>query len=883
MGTGGLRTIRFRGRHWAFSNSYDSYPKGMGKSLVDQIPTKSEEYQEWLKAQRAHWAKWDDLLQEFLIIGPEELAELRLPCAEILTEDRWYEAFDERLESIPPSFHIGTCKFSAEWSYTIDLDRKVFSVDNGAHFWLDRVSQNDDWMMALAEDAEYNRLALPQVVGEDTITNLTIDTEDLAPDTAEYWRTLKPRLVTPDLAHIDSAQITVNRLRWFCFNSFQATEKESLSVTLLGWQAHEVPFREIAYSVLCLAAGGEHLTLVDDQRIFKQAGCAGMLTASDTEAEMELVSSLGAGYHRRGMPTGCAPRDTKYWFEGALVSLVSRLDRPGILAKAVAAVVQYGQKECGRITFNAVLISIEHLVLVKSFQSGAVDHTELLPLIPIALHLSLDARERYGSDYVNAIYSAEVEKTDKQNESENAETSSEGQNTQNDTGAQIGAEDSSSDKAIDDKNEQTVNTNAAMGNEGIKNSGDSGEGKDPGGEKDDEIVTIQENEDEASVSATEWTAYETFKSLIAFFDASVRESLKPTNVDEKGIPTEIYETILSHVSDMQTYNACLKVSRRVRSLCLRRPLIMDNVVFLEPSSGGDEKQFSFTAVEVSVNRPMGVSVSWNPSSWNRPTDCTACHIIVGSEKDRKTCVEEVLVFKGLTVPSEWDCVDLTIGDRDRYSQPASLPESTDKRWNLALERFPVTGASVSRDLEQFWTCVMRSFEVDLKNACYQDWELPPNTKWFLGTHLAGRKNYLNSFHYMVLRMKRASKFSTSLWDEITSEVAASLESLDDSLRAKLPKPPLVQPVGADHPAVLLAVGIEVRLFKWMPTLDEDQVMGGAEKQTSRLVELQPGRVFSPLEEEGRKAITEFLEMAIKHRDERIQKYKDEQVTEAESG
>jgi len=93
-----------------------------------------------------------------------------------------------------------------------------------------------------------------------------VDTEDFAPNAAEYWKILKPRVVTPDLAHIESTQPTVNRLRSICFDLFQATQKRSLSVTLLGWQAHEMPFREIAYFILCLAAGGEHLTLVDDKR-----------------------------------------------------------------------------------------------------------------------------------------------------------------------------------------------------------------------------------------------------------------------------------------------------------------------------------------------------------------------------------------------------------------------------------------------------------------------------------------------------------------------------------------------------------------------------------------------------------------------------------------
>lgn len=45
MGTRGFRIIRFRGRYYIFYNHWDSYPEGMGKSLVDQIPQDPDEYQ----------------------------------------------------------------------------------------------------------------------------------------------------------------------------------------------------------------------------------------------------------------------------------------------------------------------------------------------------------------------------------------------------------------------------------------------------------------------------------------------------------------------------------------------------------------------------------------------------------------------------------------------------------------------------------------------------------------------------------------------------------------------------------------------------------------------------------------------------------------------
>lgn len=40
--------------------------------------------------------------------------------------------------------------------------------------------------------------------------------------------------------------------------------------------------------------------------------------------------------------------------------------------------------------------------------------------------------------------------------------------------------------------------------------------------------------------------------------------------------------VLRNVSDTKTYNTCLKVSRRLRLIRQQRPLVMDNIAFLEP-------------------------------------------------------------------------------------------------------------------------------------------------------------------------------------------------------------------------------------------------------------------------------------------------------------
>lgn len=47
MGTRGYRIIKFRGRYWIFYNHWDSYPEGMGNSLVEGVPEDPEEFQKW--------------------------------------------------------------------------------------------------------------------------------------------------------------------------------------------------------------------------------------------------------------------------------------------------------------------------------------------------------------------------------------------------------------------------------------------------------------------------------------------------------------------------------------------------------------------------------------------------------------------------------------------------------------------------------------------------------------------------------------------------------------------------------------------------------------------------------------------------------------------
>ena len=98
MVTRGYRIIKFRGRYWIFWNNINSYPSGMGESLVNRIPSEPEEHGKWLQAQRNFFAKWDSIFQdEMLTVTAEAIAN----TADAEEDCPWHAAFDERLVRSP--------------------------------------------------------------------------------------------------------------------------------------------------------------------------------------------------------------------------------------------------------------------------------------------------------------------------------------------------------------------------------------------------------------------------------------------------------------------------------------------------------------------------------------------------------------------------------------------------------------------------------------------------------------------------------------------------------------------------------------------------------------------------------------------------------------
>lgn len=674
------------------------------------------------------------------------------------------------------------------------------------------------------------------------------------------------------------------------FDSIRKSQQRGLSVTLLGWQAEDLPFRELAFFILCLATGGENLALVDQRRVkipYNESLYAGITTINEAEGDTELASSLGVGYHMDGLPMSSAPKETKYWFEGALICLVPRLDYPGIMEKAIADAVDYGRDICTRNSFNAVLISIERLVLIKSLPDGSVDHTELLPLIPITTHVSKDPRARYGNQAIDAFYKAkfdsenqdvgepdlmDVEQPIRNSDQQDEKSDHGGDDDKNTKSPVKDHEGKVEEKEVKDDDAQLEKDEVESDAEETEEDEDDAEMDDEGSE--DEVELIQ------TTPVTVASIQSSFMALIQFFEATALESLRPTQPNEARLPEEICEMILLNVSDVETYNSCLKVSRRFRLICQRRPLVMDDVVFLEPlpsdpasSVKKDEEEGTqssppasdFLAVEVSSGRQMEV---WLRSG--RVGDSVTCLVIAGNVWNRKTYVPNRGVrFQGLCLPVPWAEEAGKRQERAAWSRDEKflLHRSEGTRWERSIRDHRINSESDTQTIGEFWVHATRALERPVEKTREPAWTLPPNTLCYSGTQTVYGDDNRRSFHYLYLRVKRRSKYWGNTWDDIIRETIENLNGINDRA-IKYQECPEGEVVGADDPYVMLVVGMEVRLFRWEQGFDASMNEEARRKKSpsSDLRELKPGKILNVCKKTHREKIEKFLDKAEKHKE-----------------
>ncbi|KAL8656145.1 MAG: hypothetical protein Q9226_002769 [Calogaya cf. arnoldii] len=622
---------------------------------------------------------------------------------------------------------------------------------------------------------------------------------------------------------------------------------------------------------------------------------------------------------------GSAPPASKYWFAGALVCLVPRLKEPDVIKSAIVDAIRYGREECGRTSFNALLISIEDLVLLRSFPDGRVEHSDVMNLISTSGSSGLDAEHRYGRSWLNNFYELEMARredakrvaaeeeankeksrrasgaADSTNPPEQIPSTQQGDCTdegetsafpgepEQDMGTQNLAETAipeGSNLITEQHDEEatTRNDNAAertaggfdrivrkpaTTEDGMHTSEDASKALDEHADGDDqdygaesaEIPAVVAEKPEAAeedgdhheeVGMESWDAGDTFLALVTFFNTTAHNTLKPVDGGWPKLPNEITGMILGHVTDLGTHQACMKVSRVFRSLCLKRPLLVDGVRLLKilPKSTETSDRWLRLLVEDSTGLPFDISIVKKQYY----TKGSPFQFVIGKEWNRKSfCVDCTFLNEGLETPAPFD-PNLFPQAEQTFSRPSYNRKDGPGVWDQAQSHSDIVAEGDIVPLGRFWERVagllFRKHRKGLGCSVIQgshdkDWLMPADTKqFFIESDDYRHKKYQR---FLLLRVKRASRYWDRLWHDIIQEDKELLTEVDDNydLRRRNRK----QLVGAANPAVILAVGLEVRLFEW-------------DAASSILTETNPDRVYSVMDGEDIKVAKAVLKSAV---------------------
>ena len=306
--------------------------------------------------------------------------------------------------------------------------------------------------------------------------------------------------------------------------------EDKLAATLLQWSPEDLPFREIAFAILCLASGGKNIAILPNRSLCKTLGTLGT----------EIVSSLTAGAHVSGGAIGSSPAETTYWLDGVLVFLTGQLYQPNAAELEVTRVAKYCHDNYPNDCVDAVLVSIEHVVLVHIIPQKEIQYSNIMPLITIENHLSMDARSRYNGSYLDKLVPTDEEV----------------------------------DKEFTKKQKRKLKTAAKKSmakNEGVViHYGDT----DDEDEADDEDPALH-----LTTRGVKGDPSSTFFALIHLFDAAAYRRMPPVKDKDGPFPNEIYARILTYITDAETKIKCMQVSRLFRQLCQEEVLVTDALIF----------------------------------------------------------------------------------------------------------------------------------------------------------------------------------------------------------------------------------------------------------------------------------------------------------------
>ncbi|KAF2110453.1 hypothetical protein BDV96DRAFT_584025 [Lophiotrema nucula] len=368
MGTRGFYVYRWHGRYYVYYNHWDSYPSGLGKTLLSMIPKDPEEYKKWLEQKRAEYSEIEQKFDEqvFTVVNPFEANSTSAAGVEDV--------------EMMPSFSEPANDLWIEYIYIINLDREIFSVNGSSHFKLSSVPGDFDDLLDDAKKYNTGDLEAKEVHG--SITSKTLSKADPKPeDVADYARL--------DAVLVQAKRPSTHTRKPLAILCWELFSELLLKYRDLIWQAmntsheKEYLFREVAFAFLCLATSSPALVrLARKCKPDAYTNPYGLMGRGNSSGrKREFVSALFEGYHLSDKEPGGAPATTSYWLQNVLISLERSLDCKENYQASIARAVCKGKTE-GRVGFHALVCSIEYAVLIRVTTNG-VEHTKRLKFVDL--------------------------------------------------------------------------------------------------------------------------------------------------------------------------------------------------------------------------------------------------------------------------------------------------------------------------------------------------------------------------------------------------------------------------------------------------------------------------------------------------------------------